>query len=107
MNDVQHFEAARALAERIMTEGGAKPEERIGYAFRLLLARSPEANELAIVLDELNAHLVRYAKAPDDAKKAIAHGESKPRAGLAPEVLAAYTLVANMLLNLDETLTRN
>lgn len=107
MNDVQHFEAARALAERIMTEGGTRPEERIGFAFHLLLARAPAPKELSIVLDELNVHLARFAKSPDDAKKAIAHGESKPRAGHPPPELAAYTLVANMLLNLDETLTRN
>ena len=73
----------------------------------MLLARAPTADELAVVKDELETHLARYAKAPDDAKKLIAVGESKPSAKVKPDELAAYTLVATMLLNLDETLTRN
>ena len=107
MNDVQHVEAARGLAERMLTHGGASPAERIGFAFKVVLARTPDPTELAIVTEQLNAHLARYSKAPEDAKKLIAHGESKPNGKLAPTELAAYTLVANMLLNLDETLTRN
>ena len=107
MNDVQHIEAARGLAERMLTYGGSTAADRITFAFRLVLSRRPEPAELAIVSDQLNTHLTRYAKAPEDAKKAVAHGDSKPKAGLAPADLAAYTLVANMLLNLDETLTRN
>jgi hypothetical protein len=107
LNDVQHVEAARGLAERMLTEGGPSAADRIAFAFRVVLARPPEPAELAIVTEQLTLHLARYAKAPEDAKKAIRHGESKPRPGLAPTELAAYTLVANMLLNLDETLTRN
>ena len=107
MNDVQHVEAARAFAERIIADGGATPAERIVFAFRTLLARGPSAEEAAIVKDALDAHLARYAKAPADAKKLIAVGESKPKAGHDPVALAAYTMVATLLLNLDETLTRN
>jgi hypothetical protein len=107
MNDVQHFEAARALAERMLTEGGATPAERIGFAYRTVLARAPDAEELAIVQAELDAHLKRYESDEAAAKKAIAHGESKVKADAAPSELAAYTLVANMILNLDETVTRN
>ena len=107
LNDVQHVEAARAFAERILTEGGPSPTERIAFAFQAVLARQPSAAELRVLEDELTAHLARYAKAPDDAKKLIAVGESKPKAGAKPDELAAYTLVASTLLNLDETLTRN
>lgn len=107
MNDVQHVEAARAFAERILTEGGSTPNERITWAFRTVVARQPEAGELATLADELKAHLARFSGDPEAAKRLISVGDSKPRAGLpAPEV-AAYTLVANTLLNLDETLTRN
>ena len=73
----------------------------------MVLARSPTSAEVEVVTAELEAHRARYVKAPADATKLIAAGESKPKAGLKPEELAAYTLVASTLLNLDETLTRN
>ena len=59
------------------------------------------------VTKERRAGETRVAVTPDAAKKLIAQGESKPKAELAPEELAAYTLVASTILNLDETLTRN
>jgi len=107
MNDVQHVEAARALAERMLVEGGADPAGRIAFAFRTVLARLPEPEEAAIITSQLQAHLSRYQQEPGAAQKLVAVGQSKPRPELAPAELAAYTLVANMLLNLDETVTRN
>ena len=56
LNDVQHFEAARALAERMMTEGGGTPDDRIRFAYRTVLARPPTADELAVVSDTLRQH---------------------------------------------------
>lgn len=106
MNDVQHFEAARAFAERILTEGGKTPSERIVFAYKTTLSRAPAPEEAAIVEEELNKHLAHYKQDEAAAKKVIAHGESKPKELPAGE-LAAYTLIANMILNLDETLTRN
>jgi hypothetical protein len=107
MNDVQHFEAARGLAERMMTEGGTSPEDRITFGFRIVLARKPDADELAVLLDEWNKHRARYVRDLDAAAKAVRIGETRPRPGLPEFELAAYTLTANMLLNLDETVTRN
>lgn len=107
MNDVQHFEAARALAERLLTEGGATAAERIAYGYRLVLSRRPAADEAAVVEELLQKELARYQQNAEAAKQAIRNGESQPRAGLAESEVAAYTLVANLLLNLDETLTRN
>jgi hypothetical protein len=107
MNDVQQVEAARALAQRMMTEGGDQPEQRIAFAYRTLLSRKPEAVELAIVRATFSAHLAKYQKQPDAAKKLISNGESKPNAKLNKSELAAWTMVANLLLNLDETLSRN
>jgi len=107
MNDIQHFEAARALAERLLTEGGATPAERIGYGYRLVLARRPGPEETAVVQTLLEKQLARYQQAPDAAAKAIRNGASAPKTGLAEPELAAWTLVANLLLNLDETVTRN
>jgi hypothetical protein len=91
----------------LLKETGPSPEERITLGYRIVLARKPDAEELKIVTEELKAHQARYEKDPEAAKKAIAHGESKPDETLPPAELAAYTLVANMLLNLDETLNRN
>jgi hypothetical protein len=107
MNDVQHFEAARALAERLLTEGGATPADRIAYGYRLVLARRPTPEEAAIVQTLLEKELARYQQNPESAGKAIRTGESQPKAGLAEPELAAYTLVANLLLNLDETVMRD
>jgi len=107
MNDVQQFEAARVLAQRMLTEGGAQPTDRITFAFKTVLARAPEPAEMSIIQSELDAHLERYKKDVESAKKVILHGESKAKPELNPAELAAYTIVANMILNLDETLTRN
>ncbi len=107
MNDVQQFEAARALAERMMTEGGASPGDRVAFAFRTVLARKPEDMEARLLEEQLSAHLARYSADEAAAKKVIAHGESKRKPELKPAELAAYTLVASTILNLDETLNRN
>lgn len=107
LNDTQHVEAARIFAERIITEGGASAAERLGFAFRTVLARSPTAAELAVMENELSVHRDRYANSPDDAKKLLAIGDAKAKSNLPPREVAAYALVVSMLLNLDETLTRN
>jgi hypothetical protein len=107
MNDVQHFEAARALAERILRDGGASTPDRLAYGFRAVLARRPSDRETIIAWSALESHLARYQKDPEAAKAAIASGESKPDPKLAAPELAAWTLVANLLLNLDETVTKN
>ena len=107
MNDVQHFEAARAFAERIMTEGGASAADRITFAYRAALSRKPVAEEIAVVQDALKKFLAEYSQSGDAAGKVISNGESKPKAALPPKELAAWTLVANLILNLDETINRN
>ena len=107
LNDVQHFEAARALGQRMMLEGGSSAAERITFAYKVVLSRPPDADELAVVQETLEKHLARYRANPDAAKQAIRAGESPPNSSLAEPELAAYTLVANLILNLDETLTRN
>ncbi len=107
MNDIQQFEAARALGQRMILEGGADPAARIAFAYKTVLSRPPAPEEAIIVKQELEAHLARYKQDEASAKKAIAHGESKPKADIPAAELAAYTLVASMILNLDETVTRN
>ncbi|MCC6231066.1 MAG: PSD1 domain-containing protein [Verrucomicrobiales bacterium] len=107
MNDVQHFEAARALAERMMIEGGATADDRFRFAYRTVLARLPQPVELEEVQRAFERHLIRYRGSPDDARRVVLAGASKPSTHLPAPELAAYTLVANLLLNLDETVTRN
>jgi hypothetical protein len=107
MNDVQHVEAARALAERIMVEGGTEFGERLRFAYEVVLSRPPREEEVSILQSLFAALLKRYEAAPDEAKKLISAGESIPRENLQAPELAALTMLANTLLNLDETLNRN
>lgn len=107
MNDVQHFEAARGLATRILKEGGKSDDERLVFGFRVVMARRPTAKELAILRGALARQMARYIANPDAAKKALTVGESKPAEGIEPTEYAAWTMVSNLLLNLDETITKN
>jgi hypothetical protein len=107
MNDVQHVEAARAFGERMLTEGGATPAERIVFAYRTVLSREPDAEDLAIVETALEEFRQRFEQRPEDALKLVETGES-PRQTDAPAAeLAACTLMTNLILNLDETVMRN
>ena len=107
MNDVQHVEAARVLAQRTLNEGGATPESRIAFVFRVVLTRLPRADEMPIIRAALDEHLAAYQKAPEAAGKLIRQGATPPQAGLSETELAAWTLLANLVLNLDETINRN
>ena len=82
MNDVQHFEAARKLAERMIALGGKSPEERIRFGYRVVLAREPEALEADIVAKALGQFAERYQKDPASAAKAVRVGESPVRPGI-------------------------
>ena len=85
MNDVQHFEAARALAERMLTEGGKTPDERITFAYRTVLSRKPDADELKIVREEFDEAFGALRKGRrSGARKPIDVGESKPNDDLNP-----------------------
>ena len=106
MNDVQHFEAARGFAQHLMT-AAALPAERIAFAFRSVLARPPVPEETAVVLELFQRQLARYQAAPAAAGQAIRFGESKPSPELNEPELAAWTLVANLILNMDEAIVRN
>ncbi len=106
MNDVQFVEAARHLAARVMTDGGETDRQRATYAFRLATSRKPKDAELAVMLDVYNDSLARFQKDGKAAAELIKVGESKPDASLGVEQLAAWTIIANLLLNLDETVTK-
>jgi hypothetical protein len=105
LNDEVFFEAARALAARLLRETPepATNEKRAAYGFRLAVTRTPTQDEVGRIVASYAHHLERFRKEPDAAARAI-----KGYAGDGIDVAeqAAWTLVANSLLNLDEALTR-
>jgi hypothetical protein len=105
MNDVTFVEASRKLAERILREGGTDPGKRIDYLYWLVLARPVEPAERQIVLETLRRFESRYRTGRGDAKRFLRQGDS-PVGKLDARELAAYTAVASLILNLDETITR-
>jgi len=106
MNDVTFIEAARGLAQRVMAAEGKSPEERLTLAFRLTTSRPPRPQELQILLTGWQAQLDRFAKSPEAADKLTKIGELKRLESVNLAELAAYTTVAGMILNLDETITK-
>jgi mono/diheme cytochrome c family protein len=106
MNDVTFLEAARALGQRMMKEGGSDPAARLRYGFRALLSRYPSTAEAGTLQDSLNYHRDYFATRPDAAARLLAQGESKADASLNPGELAAYATVASLMLNLDEAVTK-
>ncbi|MCA9270898.1 MAG: DUF1553 domain-containing protein [Planctomycetales bacterium] len=107
MNDPQYVEAARALAERVIASAGEKPEDRAALMFRLCTARRPAADELAELLAFYTATREDFAAAEADAAKLVAVGETPPQADMQKQDLAAWTMVANLTLCLDEVVTKN
>jgi hypothetical protein len=106
LNDVQFVEAARHLAQRAIKEGGEKNEDRLDFIARRLLARSLTATELSVVKSSLVSLLDYYTSHPDDVQKLITIGETKPDESLDAAQLAAFTMLANELMNLDEVLNK-
>ena len=106
MNDVTYLEASRKLAERMMKEGGVNPRERIDYAFRLATARPVKSHESEILLDTFQQFQDSYLKDPEAAVQFLSEGESERDKTLDPAELASYTSVASLILNLDETVTK-
>ena len=99
-------EAARGLATRMMA-ASPKTADRLDFAYHAVLSRKPSPDEVAIVAGYYQKQLTKYKAAPAEAAKAIRFGDSKPPGGLDEVDLAAWTLVANLILNLDENIVRN
>ncbi len=106
MNDEQYVEAARQLAKRMLTEGGSQPAERLRYGFRLTTARDPNEREQAVLAAQLATHLEHFQADLEAAKKLLAIGATPRDESLDPAEHASYTLLGNLLLNLDETMTK-
>ena len=106
LNDPQFVEAARNLAQLALTQGGQQSDTRIDFMAQRLMARPLKDNEKRIVEAGLKNLLIHYQQSPVDAEKLVTVGESKPEGNLDQPTLAAFTMVANQLMNLDEVLNK-
>ncbi|MBL67838.1 MAG: hypothetical protein CMO74_05210 [Verrucomicrobiales bacterium] len=106
MNDPQFVEAARHLAERIMTEGGKTIQSRVQFGYRTVTARAPKPLAGKILASAFREELENFKKDPNKAKALLGVGDSKRNETLDAAEHAAWTIVASMLLNLDEVITR-
>lgn len=106
MNDPQFVEAARNLAQLTLKECGGGCPDRLDYMAQRILARPLRPTEHQIVEPVFKDLLAQYQASPKDAEALVAVGESKADAALDRPTLAAYTMMANELFNLDEVLNK-
>ncbi len=106
LNDPTYVEAARAMAQKTLREGGKDMNSRIVYVFRLALARKPSAQEAKVLRDLLSQQLINYRKDRKAAGDLSRVGESVVDNKIDQAELAAWTMVASAVLNLDETITK-
>ena len=106
LNDPVFFEAAQALARRVVTEGGAGARERVNFAFRLCLTRTPTAPETDRLMKLYESAKTRFVRQPEHAVSIATRPLGPIPAGMDAAELAAWTIVGNTLLNLDETLAK-
>ncbi|MCB8931936.1 MAG: PSD1 domain-containing protein [Chthonomonadaceae bacterium] len=104
MNAPAYFEASRVMAERVLHQKGPDAS-RIDFAFRLATARDPSPSEQGVLLRALSEQRALYHFDVDNAKKLISAGEAPRDESLDPAEHAAWTMVCNLMLNLDETVT--
>jgi hypothetical protein len=106
LNETTFVEAAHGLAGRMLTEGGSTPPDRIAHAFRLAVGRQPEPEELATLVAGFEADLARFTARPETAKAYAAVGLVRKPDDASDAEFAAYSLAANVIINLDEFVMR-
>jgi Protein of unknown function (DUF1553)/Protein of unknown function (DUF1549)/Planctomycete cytochrome C/Concanavalin A-like lectin/glucanases superfamily len=106
MNDVQWVEAARALAERTIREAGPLPEQRVNRMGLILLARAPPPQMAAVLKKSFSDMQKHYAENPKDARSLVNIGEKRRNSSIPEPELAAWTMIASEMLNLDETVNK-
>jgi len=106
LNGEQFVEAARVLAERLLTEHGGQIEPAVAEAFERLTSRSPDAAERAILGTMLSGQLAWYRARPEDAARYLGVGQRQPAEGLPAEDVAAMAAVINALMNYDESVVK-
>jgi len=106
LNEPTLLEAARVLAQRILLEGGSEPSHQVDYAFRLCLARAPTKQERQRLVSLYEEEVKGFEHEPQSAKDLVTQGAAERPTRLDVPQLAAWMMVANVLFNLDETLTK-
>lgn len=106
LNGPQYVEAARVMAERLISESAEAPRDRISHGFRLSTGRLPDASEMAVLEQLLAEQLELFRGSPADAAALLKVGARSPVAKVAPVELAAWTALCQALLNYDETYTK-
>jgi hypothetical protein len=107
MNEVTFVEAARALAEQMIIKGGDSPKQRISTGYRMATGMTPDSETLKIMVENYKRRNLEFKKDTEAAKSLVKAGASSYDTSLAVDELAAYTVTANVLLNLDQVLTKN
>ncbi|HEX3871599.1 MAG TPA: DUF1553 domain-containing protein, partial [Pirellulales bacterium] len=107
LNDMTYVEAARGLATRILREGGRNVRERVQFGFRLVTSRKPTGSEVDALKKLYEDELMEFRARPDAAQSLLAVGELPVDTKLDTCKLAAWTVVASSLLNLDEVITQH
>jgi hypothetical protein len=106
LNDPQFVEAARGLAQLTLSRVADPSDRRIEFMARRLLARSLRPEESQVVKASLHRLIAYYQSHSEDAARLLAVGELKPSRGLEPALVAAWTMLANELMNLDEVINK-
>ncbi|MEQ8634688.1 DUF1553 domain-containing protein [Gimesia maris] len=106
LNDVTYVEAARKLAERMLDQHDQSAAARIQYAMRIVLAREASEHELPVLLNALQRSQKRFQNDPRAAQQLLSVGESHQKKEHDAAELAACTVVASLILNLDESINR-
>ncbi len=106
MNDEQYVEASRQLAVRMMKEGGESLESTLSFGFFTCTARTPTEHELSVLSRVHAEQLAHYKANPAEAEKLLGIGAAPKATDLDPADHAAMTMMSNLLLNLDEVITK-
>jgi hypothetical protein len=107
LNDPSFIEAARKLAERTLAEGGSSDEARLQWAWRVGSGRQAKSEEISVLASLLQKHRRHYGEHQQEAAELTSIGMTKRNESLEVAELAAWTSVARVLLNLNETISRN
>jgi hypothetical protein len=107
LNDPTYVEASRALAVRVLKEGGGDTESRLNWAWSQVLSRAPHPEEIKAIQPLLDKQLAEYRCNPATAQALLKIGQSPPPPMADPAELAAWTNIARVILNLHETITRS